>query len=176
MTQDLSKVQVDFTDERINAEGSSEVYEACKRLKEVIDDLRKQVAYEEVEPLTYSLGLWQLTRPYRTVMIQANMSETVKWPHMVVPPCKVDCRVRDSSAGNYRPDWRLDKMGKSHEKRNRYVGRVVVGTHAPKTLDSLSAFQVQRVAPRQAISPFAFIKVFESFASRVVNDCNDFIV
>ncbi|GFS43304.1 vigilin [Nephila pilipes] len=49
-TQDLSKVQVDFTDESIKVEGSSEeVYEACKRLKEIIDNIRKQVAYEKVK-------------------------------------------------------------------------------------------------------------------------------
>ncbi|GFT31476.1 vigilin [Nephila pilipes] len=50
MTQDLSKVQVDFIDESINVEGSpKEVYKACKRLKEMIDTLRYQVPYEEVE-------------------------------------------------------------------------------------------------------------------------------
>ncbi|GFS49777.1 vigilin [Trichonephila inaurata madagascariensis] len=50
MTQDLSKVQVDFTDESIKVEGPpEEVNEACKRLREMIDNLRKQVAYEEVK-------------------------------------------------------------------------------------------------------------------------------
>ncbi|GFR28209.1 vigilin [Trichonephila clavata] len=50
LTQDLSKVQVDFTDESIKVEGPpEEVNEACKRLKEMIDNLRKQVAYEEVK-------------------------------------------------------------------------------------------------------------------------------
>ncbi|GFS70189.1 vigilin [Nephila pilipes] len=48
MTQDLSKVQVYFTDGSIKV-GPQEVYEACKRLKEMIDNLRKQVAYEEVK-------------------------------------------------------------------------------------------------------------------------------
>ncbi|CAL1268500.1 unnamed protein product [Larinioides sclopetarius] len=49
-TQDLSKVQVDFMDESIKVEGPpEEVYEACKRLKEMIDNLRKQVAYEEIK-------------------------------------------------------------------------------------------------------------------------------
>ncbi|GIX67510.1 vigilin [Caerostris darwini] len=50
LTQDLSKVQVDFMDESIKVEGPpEEVFEACKRLKEMIDNLRKQVAYEEVK-------------------------------------------------------------------------------------------------------------------------------
>ncbi|GFS67314.1 vigilin [Nephila pilipes] len=50
MTQDLSKVQVDFTDESIKVEGSpEEVYETYKRLKEMINNLRKQVVYEEVK-------------------------------------------------------------------------------------------------------------------------------
>ncbi|GFT09009.1 vigilin [Nephila pilipes] len=47
MTQDLSKVQFDVTDESIKVENSiEEVYEACKRLREMIDNLRKQVVYE----------------------------------------------------------------------------------------------------------------------------------
>ncbi|GBM34136.1 Vigilin [Araneus ventricosus] len=49
-TQDLFKVQVDFMDESIKVEGPpEEVYEACKRLKEMIDNLRKQVSYEEIK-------------------------------------------------------------------------------------------------------------------------------
>ncbi|GFS41388.1 vigilin [Nephila pilipes] len=50
ITQDLSKAQVDFTDKRIKVEGPSEVvYEACKRLREMIYNLRKQVSYEEIK-------------------------------------------------------------------------------------------------------------------------------
>ncbi|GFU00580.1 vigilin [Nephila pilipes] len=50
MIQDLSKVQADFSDESFKVEGPpGEIYEDYKILKEMIDNLRKQVAYEVVK-------------------------------------------------------------------------------------------------------------------------------
>ncbi|GFS77781.1 vigilin [Nephila pilipes] len=50
MTQDLSKVQVDFTNESIKGEGSkAEIHEVYKKLKKMIDNILKQVVYKEVQ-------------------------------------------------------------------------------------------------------------------------------
>ncbi|KAG8181791.1 hypothetical protein JTE90_000083 [Oedothorax gibbosus] len=50
LLQELAKVQVDFIGESIKIEGPKEdVEEACKELKKMVENLRKQIAYDEVK-------------------------------------------------------------------------------------------------------------------------------